>query len=121
MGHARKMVLVDPRLLEGLLAQQQQLQQQHPTPRTTVARVMNSLDTDTKSVIDLTDVTEQEKVALYNRPLSRYNAMVDKRKQQPVRLSVVSAPAEEVITSATTTEAPSVLDGLERDVVHTKK
>lgn len=85
MQYAKKMALVDPRLVESLLLPQQQ---QSSTPR---SRVLSSLDSDMKDILERSDLSERDKVASYNQLLSRYNTIEAARAAQPVRVSMVNA------------------------------
>ena len=55
MEHAKKFALVDPRLVETLLAHQ---------PTKTTTHVLTKLDADMKTILDRTDLQERESVAV---------------------------------------------------------
>lgn len=107
MQYAKKMALVDPRLVESLLPLIDQ------PPSTIRSRTMSSLDSDMKDVLDRSELSERAKVASYNRLLSRYNSIEAIRAAQPVRVSVV--PTEGPPPQPTGGQAP--LQGIEREIV----
>ena len=77
MDHARKMALVDPRLLDALRSQ--------PPPTDTVGKIVQTLDDEMKTILDRKDLDDGIKVTLYNQVLQRYNGLVDKRVKEPIR------------------------------------
>ena len=78
MDHARKMALVDPRLLDALRSQP-------PPPTDTVGKIVQTLDEEMKTILDRKDLDDGTKVTLYNQVLQRYNGLVDKRVKEPIR------------------------------------
>ena len=82
MDHARKMALVDPRLLDALRSQ--------PPPTDTVGKIVQTLDEEMKTILDRKDLDDGIKVTLYNQVLQRYNGLVDKRVKEPIRTISVS-------------------------------
>ena len=77
MDHARKMALVDPRLLDALRSQ--------PHPTDTVGKIVQTLDEEMKTILDRKDLDDGIKVTLYNQVLQRYNDLSDKRVKEPIR------------------------------------
>ena len=77
MDHARKMALVDPRLLDALRSQ--------PPPTDTVGKIVQTLDEEMKTILDRKDLDDGIKVTLYNQVLQRYNGLVNKRVKEPIR------------------------------------
>ena len=102
MEHARKMALVDPRLLDTLRSP--------PPPTDTVGKKVQALDDEMKAILDRKDLDDGTKVTLYNQLLQRYNVLVDKRVKEPVR---VIAVGKEVGTE------PEKTSSMEADVVNT--
>ena len=109
MEHARKMALVDPRLLETLRSP--------PPPTDTVVKVMQGLDAEMTSILDQKDLNEGDKVKLYNQVLQRYNHLSDRRDKQPTRVVVVNddattetATPEKATATAPATAAPSAVE-----------
>ena len=83
MEHARKMALVDPRLLDTLRSPP-------PPPTDTVGKKVQALDADMKTILDRTDLDDGTKVTLYNQVLQRYNVLADKHAKEPVRVLTVN-------------------------------
>ena len=77
MDHARKMALVDPRLLDALRSQ--------PPPTDTVGKIVQTLVEEMKTILDRKDLDDGTKVTLYNQVLQRYNGLVDKGVKEPIR------------------------------------
>ena len=102
MEHARKMALVDPRLLDTLRSP--------PPPTDTVDKKVKALDDEMKTILDRKDLDDGTKVTLYNQVLQRYNVLVDKRVKEPVRMIEVGKKAG--------TE-PEEASSMEADVVNT--
>ena len=102
MEHARKMALVDPRLLDTLRS---------PPPLTdTIGKKVQALDDEMKTILERKDLDDGTKVMLYNQVLQRYNVLVDKRVKEPVRMIEVGKKAG--------TE-PEEASSMEADVVNT--
>ena len=87
MDHARKMALVDPRLLDALRSQP-------PPPTDTVGKIVQALDEEMKTILDRKDLDDGTKVTLYNQVLQRYNGLVDKRVKESIRVIAVNESAE---------------------------
>ena len=85
MDHARKMALVDPRLLDALRSQPPP-----PSPTDTVGKIVQTLDEEMKTILDRKDLDDGIKVTLYNQVLQRYNGLVDKRVKEPIRMISVN-------------------------------
>ena len=100
MGHARKMTLVDPRLLDTLRSP--------PPPTDTVGKKVQALDDEMKTILDRKDLDDGTKVTLYNQVLQRYNVLVDKRVKEPVRVIAVGKEAGTEPEEASSTEADVV-------------
>ena len=88
MEHARKMALVDPRLLDTLRSQPP------PPPTDTVGKIVQALDNEMKTILDRKDLDDGTKVTLYNQVLQRYNGLVDKRVKEPIRVIAVNESTE---------------------------
>ena len=79
MEHARKMVLVDPRLLDTLRSP--------PPPSTdTLGKKVQALNDEMMTIIDRKDLDDWTKVTLYNQVLQRYNVLSDKNVKELVRV-----------------------------------
>ena len=83
MEHARKMALVDPRLLDTLRSP--------PPPATdTLGKKVQALDDDMMTILNRKDLDDGTKVTLYNQVLQRYNVLADKHVKEPIRLVTVN-------------------------------
>ena len=108
MEHARKMALVDLRLLETLRSP--------PPPTYTVGKVMQGLEAEMTSILDQKDLNDGGKVKLYNQVLQRYNHLSDRRDKQPTRVVVLNDDATtetatpENLAVAPATAAPSAVE-----------
>ena len=87
MEYAKKMALVDPRLLESVPSQ--------PLFANPIGNVMRPLDDEMRFILDRSDLNDREKVVLYNQVLMRYNIFSDKSSQQPVRVTIDKPPVKE--------------------------
>ena len=110
MEHARKMALVDPRLLDTLRSPP-------PPPATdTLGKKVQALDDEMKTILDRTDLDDGTKVTLYNQVLQRYNVLADKRIKEPLRVVTVNESAMESGSEGT---ARAPISGLEATVLAT--
>jgi len=112
MEYAKKMALVEPRLLEGLQWQQQQFQ-------TPLGKAMSSLDGDMQDILARHDVPQDEKVKLYNQILQRYVTYHDQRQtaaRAPVRVTMVDEglPSDD---QKSTDTSPMPADAIEREML----
>ena len=112
MEHARKMALVDQRLVDTLRSP--------PPPTDTLGKKVHALDDKMMCILDGKDLDNRTKITLCNQVLQRYNVFSNKHVKEPVRVVAVneSMPAA---AGAEVTEgevgAPS--SGIEADVVET--
>ena len=97
MEYAKKMALVDPRILETIASQ----------PKDTVGKVLQRLDDDMQAIINRSDLKEGEKVTLYNQILDRYNDIDEKRVQEPMRVTVVNDGNDEARVDKESESKPS--------------
>ena len=82
MEHARKMALVDPRLLDTFRS---------PPPQTdTLGKKVQALDDEMMTILNRKDLDEGTKVTLYNQVLQRYNVLSDRHVKEPVRVVAVN-------------------------------
>jgi len=102
MEHAKKMALVEPRLLDVLQNQQKQhlLQNQH-LPATT--KSMAVLDEDMKKIWDRQDLSTEEKVTQYNQALQRYLSYKEQH-ERPYPVPVQSMPSADTPVSSSLEE-----------------
>ena len=127
MEHARKMVLMDPRLLDTLRSPPP------PPPSTdTLGKKVQALDDEMMTILDRKDLDDRTKVTLYNQVLQRYNALSDKHVKEPVRVvslnesmsaAAAAAPSRAepgpVVEGTVGAPATSATSGIEADVVNT--
>ena len=123
MEHARKMVLMDPRLLDTLRAPPP------PLSTDTLCKKVQALDDEMMTILDRKDLDDRTKVTLYNQVLQRYNALSDKHVKEPVRVVSLneSMSAAAPSGSGTGVESGPVVEGtvgapcsgIEADVVDT--
>ena len=113
MEHARKMALVDPRLLDTLRSPPPP-----PPAANTLGKKVQALNDDTKTILDRKDLDDGTKVTLYNQVLQRYNVLADKHVKEPIRVVTVNesmaGPGSE---SGGAVRAP--ISGLEATVLDT--
>ena len=84
MDHARKMVLVDPQMLDTLRSPPP------PPPTDTLGKKVQALDDEMKTILDRKDLDDRTEVTLYNQVLQRYNVLSDKYVKEPVRVVTVN-------------------------------
>ena len=65
MEYAKKMALVDPRMLESIPS--------HSLSTNPIGNIMRRLDDEMRFILDRGDLNDREKVVLYNQVLMRYN------------------------------------------------
>ena len=87
MDYAKKMALVDPRILESVPSQ--------TLSTNPIGNIMRRLDEEMRSILDRGDLSDREKVVLYNQVLMRYNLLSNQSSQQPVRVTIDKAPVKE--------------------------
>ena len=87
MEYAKKMALVDPRVLESVPSQ--------PLSSNPIGNIMRRLGDEMRSILDRGDLSDREKVVLYNQVLMRYNVFSNKSSQQPVRVTIAKASVRE--------------------------
>ena len=112
MEHARKMALVDPRLLDTLRSP--------PPPTVTLGKKVQALDDEMMTILDRKDLDDRTKVTLYNQVLQRYNVLSDKHVKEPVRVVTVNESGARAGAGATEEAVGSpATSGIEADVVDT--
>ena len=118
MEHARKMALVDPRLLDTLRSPP-------PPPATdTVCKKVQALDDEMKTILDRKNLDDGTKVTLYNQVFQRYNVLADKYVTEPIRVDTVkeamAGPGSEVEPGSGSEGAVRApISGLEATVLDT--
>ena len=111
MEHARKMALVDPRMLDTFRSP--------PPPTDTLGKKVQALDDEMKT--DRKDLYDRTKVTLYNQVLQRYNVLSDKHVKEPVRVVTVNESGARAGAGVAegAVGAPATTSGIETDVVDT--
>ena len=71
MEYAKKMALVEPRLLESLQQQQQQSCHDHQ-PRDMLEQNICQLDQAMQQILERKDISQEEKLKLYHQILQKY-------------------------------------------------
>ena len=64
MEYAKKMALVDPRVLESIPS--------HSLSTNAIGNIIRRLDDEMRFILDRSDLNDREKVVLYNQVLMRY-------------------------------------------------
>ena len=93
MEYAKKMALIEPRLLESL---QQQQQQHQPSchdhrPQGMLEEKLCQLDQAMQHILDRKDVSQEEKLKLYHQNLQKY--LLYKDKAEPMTVKVIGEPS----------------------------
>ena len=109
MEHAKKMALVEPRLLESLQWQQQEFQ-------TPMSKAMSTLDSDMQGILSRHDVPPDEKVKLYNQTLQRFINYHDQR-QMAAKAPVQVAMVDSGTTSPSADTSPVMADAIEKELL----
>lgn len=94
MEYARKMFLVDPRLLDTLRSQTPA-----PPPADNIDKKVQVLDAEMMSIIDRKDVDDSDNVTFYIQVLQQHNGLSGKRAKEPVRVVAVTDANESVPAS----------------------
>ena len=126
MEHARKMALVDPRLLDTLLSPPP------PLATDTLGKKVQALDDEMKTILDRKDLDDGTKVTLYNQVLQRYNVLATKRIKEPLRVitvkesEVASESGSEATVLATVprtmqAKASRLMEHLKKDITWTAR
>ena len=105
MEHARKMVLMDPRLLDTLRSSP-------PPPSTdTLGKKVQALDDEMMTILDRKDLDDRTKVTLYNQVLQRYNALSDKNVKETVRVVSLNESMSAAAAAPSGVEPGPVVEG----------
>lgn len=105
MEHTKKMVLIEPHVLEKF-HQQQQLQ-----PDT-----ISKLDDDMRTVINRKDIEDNEKWTLYNQILQKYLNIL-KNSRKPLKIAVIDEKEEDDMKNNARETEPTTDDSF-RDILY---
>ena len=89
MEYAKKMALVEPRLLASL----QQQKQDHHQPQSILQQELCRLDQAMQDILDRKNVPQEEKLRLYQDTLQKY--LLYKEKVEPLTVKVIGQPSPE--------------------------
>ncbi len=111
MTHATKMALVPHDMVDQL---QQITAASEPSPITKAAL---SLDKEMKDILDRNDLSEDEKIKLYNHILNRY-LKVDSQRKQPIEMKFTAESAPQAsATSVDASQSSQETSSIEHDVI----
>ena len=85
------MALIEPRLLESLQQQQQQLSCHDHQPQGMLEEKLCQLDQAMQQILDRKDVSQEEKLKLYHQILQKY--LLYKDKVEPMTVKVIGEPS----------------------------
>ncbi len=85
MEYAKKMALVEPRLLEKL----QQQQQQHYSKPSILDTALHKLDQDMQDILNRKDISSDEKLDQYNQTLHKY--LMFTNKKEPMKIQILES------------------------------
>lgn len=111
MEYAKKMALVEPRLLEGLQVHQQ-------LTHMPMVKALSTLDRDMEDVLSRQDLSPDEKVKHYSQVLQRYIHYEDKRKmaeQAPLQMRMIEFPD---VSTHSVTPSSENMDSIEQEVLN---
>lgn len=118
---ARKMILVDPKVMEAL--QQQQQQQQPlvpqslpPPPLDSTKAKLASLDDDMRAILENKELSAYKKSVLYHQTLRRYMDFHDQYKHRPIGTVRVASESTERPVASKAGAVDQLKDELEGDV-----
>ena len=89
MEYAKKMALIEPRLLESLQQQQQSCHDHQPQGM--LEEKLCQLDQAMQHILDRNDVSQEEKLKLYHQSLQKY--LLYKDKVEPMTVKVIGEPS----------------------------
>ena len=89
MEYAKKMALIEPRLLESLQQQQQSCHDHQPQGM--LEEKLCQLDQAMQHILDRKDVSQEEKLKLYHQSLQKY--LLYKDKVEPMTVKVIGEPS----------------------------
>ena len=91
MEYAKKMALIEPRLLESLQQQHQQQSCHDHQAQGMLEEKLCQLDQAMQQILDRKDVSQEEKLQLYHQILQKY--LLYKDKVEPMTVKVIGEPS----------------------------
>lgn len=91
--HFKKMVLVDPKVLD--VFKSTPLNMPSTTP---MARVVTTLDEELRNILDNENIPSYDKVKLYNQSLNKFNMFYNREIDRPLKVDV-SPPTKELASA----------------------
>ena len=112
MEYAKKMALIETRLLESLQQQQQQSCHNHQ-PQGMLEEKICQLDQAMQHILDRKDVSQEEKLKLYHQSLQKY--LLYKDKVEPMTVKVFGEPSLPEVHTKTPVEETQ--ESLEAEII----
>ncbi len=110
MEYAKKMALVEPRLLE-------RLQQQQPYSKPSIVdTALHKLDQDMQDVLNSKDMSSEAKLEQYNQTLQKY--LMYTKKREPMKIQLLESKTEPRVPAETTNES-NTESQLESEIIET--
>ena len=113
MEYAKKMALIEPRLLESLQQQQQQQSCHDHQPQGMLEEKLCQLDQAMQHILDRKDVSQEEKLKLYHQSLQKY--LLYKDKVEPMTVKVIGEPSLPEVRTKTPVEETQ--ESLEAEII----
>ena len=111
MEYAKKMALIEPRLLESLQQQQQSCHDHQPQGM--LEEKLCQLDQAMQHILDRKDVSQEEKLKLYHQSLQKY--LLYKDKVEPMTVKVIGEPSLPEVHTKTPVEETK--ESLEAEII----
>ena len=115
MEYAKKMDLVEPRLLKSLQQQQQQQSCHDHQPQDMLEQKLCELDQAMQQILDRKDVSQEEKLKLYHQILQKY--LLYKDKVQPMTVKVIGEPSLPEPQTMAPTLADETQESMEAEII----
>ena len=114
MEYAKKMALVEPRLLESLQQQQQSCHDHQPQDM--LEQKLCQLDQAMQQILERKDISQEEKLKLYHQILQKY--LLYKDKVEPMSVKVIGEPSlPELATIAPLPLVDETQESMEAEII----
>ncbi len=110
MEYAKKMALVEPRLLERLQ------QQQHYSKPSIVDTTLHKLDQDMQDVLNRKDISSEQKLDQYNETLQKY--LMYTQKKEPMKIQLLQQNPDLATAAVENKDSPTESQ-LESEIIET--